>query len=72
MFAFLSDMVFYSIHSNLLPNCIVLPQLHGEKSARMQQWQADLRVRDSRLREAELDLERRTESVKRVLDPFSA
>ncbi len=38
----------------------------------MQQWQADLRVRDSRLREAELDLERRTESVKRVLDPFSA
>jgi hypothetical protein len=58
---------------NLLPNCIALPhQLHGEKSARMQQWQADLRVRDSRLREAELDLERRTESVKRVLDPFSA
>ena len=63
MFGFLSDIV---------SNRTALPQLHGEKSARMQQWQADLRVRDSRLREAELDLERRTESVKRVLDPFSA
>jgi hypothetical protein len=47
-------------------------ELHGEKQMRLQQWQETLKVREQRLRDAELDLERRRDAVQRVLDPFSA
>ena len=47
-------------------------ELHAEKSARLTQWQEQVRVREQRLKDAELELQRRTECVNRVLDPFSA
>ena len=51
--------------------CQVLQGVH-EKQIKLQQWQADIRVREQRVHAAEQEIERQRAAIDSVLSPFQA